>query len=100
MNKMTRRECALNIFAIRSRMMKVKGNYKNKYTDLTCRWCKNAPETQEHIMKECVEFKQITGDNTYETQFEDNNEATKLSGRIIDTIVNKIKQFDYEYNNK
>ena len=32
MNNMTRRECT-NIFAVRSRMLKVKGNYKNKYTD-------------------------------------------------------------------
>ena len=32
MNKMTRREC-INIFSVRSGILKVKGHYNNKYTD-------------------------------------------------------------------
>ena len=47
MNKMTRRECT-NTFAVRSRMLKVKGNYKNKYTDQTCTWCKDNMEIPKH----------------------------------------------------
>ena len=50
-------------------MLKVKGNYKNKYTELTCRWCKNNVETQEHILKQCAEFTHITKNTTYETYF-------------------------------
>ena len=44
MNNMTRRECT-NIFAVRFRMLKVNGNYKNKYMEKTCRWCKDNMET-------------------------------------------------------
>ena len=50
MNNLTRKECT-GIFAVRSRMLKVKGNYKNKYPNPTCRWCTLTNETQEHILK-------------------------------------------------
>ena len=75
-NNMTRRECA-SIFAVRFRMPNVKGNYKNKYTELTCRWCKNNVETQEHILKQCAEFTHITKNTTYEVYFDDNEKKSK-----------------------
>ncbi len=59
MTKMQRKDCT-NIFSVRPRMIKIKGNYKNKYTDKTCRWCHEIQETQLHILKYCVEFKKIT----------------------------------------
>ena len=34
-------------------MLKVKGNYKNGHTDLTCRLCGNGEESQSHILEEC-----------------------------------------------
>ena len=49
LNKITHRECT-NIFAVRSRMLKVKGNYTTKYTDQIFRWCKDNMKTQEHIL--------------------------------------------------
>ena len=52
MKKLTRKQ-ASTIFKARTRMLKVKCNYKNGYTDLTCRACKDEPETQNHILYEC-----------------------------------------------
>ena len=52
MNKMTRKQ-ASTIFKTRTRMIKVKGNYKNGHTDLTCRMCNHGPETQSHALLEC-----------------------------------------------
>ena len=57
------REQVSAIFKLRSRMLKIKGNYPNMHTTKECRWCK-APnesfETQAHILLECKEFKSIT----------------------------------------
>ena len=52
MNELTRKQTSL-IFKARSRMLKVKGNYKNGYPELSCRLCKKAEETQTHILEEC-----------------------------------------------
>ena len=58
-DNLTRNECS-NIFNTRSRMIQIKGNYKNKYTDLSCRWCSADEETQLHILKCCPAFKHLT----------------------------------------
>ena len=50
MSNLTRRACS-NIFNTRARMIKIKGNYRNKYNDMSCRWCKEDDETQMHITK-------------------------------------------------
>ena len=47
------RYIASNIFIARSRMIEVKCNYKNKYTNYMCRFCGSIEETQKHIMEEC-----------------------------------------------
>ena len=52
MNELTRKQTSL-IFKARTRMLKVKGNYKNGYTDLTCRMCKSEEESQTHILETC-----------------------------------------------
>ena len=53
MNELTRKQTSL-IFKARTRMMKVKGNYKNGHQDLKCRMCKTSEETQKHILEECL----------------------------------------------
>ena len=90
---MTRRECA-SIFAVRSRMLKVKGNYKNKNTELTCIWCKRNVEIQEHILKQCAEFTHITNNTTYETYFDDNTNMTKKAAETIHKVITKLNEFD------
>ena len=52
MEKLTRKQ-ASTIFKARTRMTKVKGNYKNGFPDQTFRACRNANETQAHILYEC-----------------------------------------------
>ena len=50
----TPRTVASTIFQARSRMIKVKSNYKNKYkNNLTCRACGLTEETQSHILEDC-----------------------------------------------
>ena len=50
--KLTRKQ-AYTIFKTRTRMMKVKGNYKNAHRDLTCRKCGKEDESQEHVLNNC-----------------------------------------------
>ena len=54
-DNLNRKECS-NILNTRARMIKIKGNYKNKYTYLSCRWCGEDEETQPHILKYCPAF--------------------------------------------
>ena len=58
MNELTRRQ-ASTIFKTRTRMIKVKGNYKNAYTDLTCRACKIEIESQKHVLEDCRSLQSI-----------------------------------------
>jgi hypothetical protein len=51
-NVLTREETSI-LFKTRTRMLDIKANYKNKYSDLTCRLCKKEEETQEHIINWC-----------------------------------------------
>ena len=57
MNKLTGRQCSA-IIKVRSRMLPAKENMKGTYTDTLCRWCNKEPETQEHPIDQCTEFKQ------------------------------------------
>ena len=52
MKKLTRKQ-ASTIFKARTRMLKVKNNYKNGFPDLTCRACNVECETQSHVLYEC-----------------------------------------------
>ena len=42
------------IFKTRSYMLKIRTNMKTTNPDLSCRWCKQYQETQEHIITECT----------------------------------------------
>ena len=53
MLKLTRKQTH-TIFTSRTRMMRVKGNYKNGYPNQTCRACKSEPESQTHVLEECT----------------------------------------------
>ena len=53
MKKLTRKQVS-TIFKARTRMLKVKGNYKNGHRDLTCRACGYELETQGHVLSECA----------------------------------------------
>ena len=91
MNQLTRRNCA-SIFAVKARMIKVKGNYKNAHNDLTCRWCNNKDETQEHIMTECTKFKNLTKKVKYETIMSDTKNNLRKEAKTIQEIIRKINE--------
>ena len=47
------RDDSSTIFQARTRMLRVKNNYRNKYRDNICRMCGSEEETQEHILEMC-----------------------------------------------
>ena len=52
MKQLTRNQASL-IFKTRSRMLRIKDNYKKEFPNQTCRACDQQPETQHHILVEC-----------------------------------------------
>ena len=96
MNKLNRINVS-TIFRARSRMLEVKTNYKNKYRDnLKCRACKEAEETQLHVLQECdILHVDETTKIKYDDIFEDEDIPTLRTTaiRIRETIerLNDIK---------
>ncbi len=71
MDKLTRNQTSI-IFQTRTRMLKVKENYKNKYkADMKCRACGHETESQSHILRECETLHQ--------------NETSKITEAAITT---------------
>ena len=89
MDTMNRTSCS-NIFKTRSRMLNIKGNYKNKHPDLKCRWCKQKPETQTHILKECPNFKEITQFTKHSTYYSDKDSEHKEAALKLSQIIPQI----------
>ena len=84
MNKLSRKEVE-QIFRARTRMLKVKENYRGAYNDTTCRACGNHPETQRHILQECPILHPT---DTNKVSVED---IFKEDAQHLKTIANKIK---------
>ena len=92
MNKLTRKQ-ASTIFKARTRMTKVKNNYKNGYTDLTCRACKREQETQSHALIECpVLHPHGRPTNSEIDPFSKEINVLKVTARNIETIMQKITE--------
>ena len=71
MNKLTRNQ-ASTIFRARTRMLKVKANFKKGHTNLECRMCGNKEETLKHILEECMALQKETPSITKKMIFEEN----------------------------
>ena len=82
MNELNKHE-AKTIFTYRSRMMKVKTNYKGSYKDYNCRFCDKHEETQKHIIEDCTEFP-MEGDKLRESDIfeEDPIKLKKISVKL------------------
>ena len=90
MNKLTRKQASV-IFKARTRMIKVKGNYKNGHADLTCRACKNTSETQKHALEECpVLHPHGKPTNKEINPFAEDINVLKETARNIENIVEQI----------
>ena len=78
MNKLTRTKASI-IFKARTRMLKVKGNYKGAYKhNLRCRLCDLHDETQDHILFECTENKLEGPDRITKAQIFEENDLNSL----------------------
>ena len=73
-------------------MIKVKGNYKNGYANLTCRACKQDEENQKHILEICPAIH--IDDSIKVTQMElfraDTDTLRNISEKIT-TIIDKLE---------
>ena len=90
-SRLTRNQVSI-IFKARTRMLKVKSNYKNGYKDLKCRICGNEEESQKHIMEECEtlnrEFKVITKEMIFQEDLEGLKEvARNINNRMKKMII-------------
>ena len=93
MNKLTRKQ-ASTIFRARTRMIKVKGNYKNGYPDLKCRACKNSNETQNHAIAECpvIHTNGLQPSRTVDP-FSENLNVLKETARNIEKVEEELKNY-------
>jgi hypothetical protein len=89
MENLSRMECS-NIIYLKTRMIKVKGNYKNAHKDMKCRWCMKQDETQIHIFKECNNLKthteRIKYDDIMTDQATDMKEEARKLAKVIEII--------------
>ena len=83
MNELNRNQ-ASTIFKTRTRMLKVKGNYKNGFTNQECRLCKKLEENQQHILEECKILNNQTAKVTKEMAFSENTKELKITAQKIE----------------
>ena len=90
MNELTRKQTSL-IFKARSRMLKVKCNYKNGFQDLTCRLCKMGEETQSHILEECQAMHPNNSNKVPKHQlFNEDTDALRQIAKKLESITEKL----------
>ena len=85
------KEQARAIFIARTRMIKVKTNYKNMYTNTICRGCGLKEETQQHVLEECTSIH--TQDNLITTTsqlFSNDPTKTKPTSNKLTTLLKTI----------
>ena len=91
MNELNRKQVSL-IFKARTRMLKIKANFKNGNTDLKCRACKTDLETQDHVLEACP---QIHRNNemkiTKNMLFSENLDTLKKVARNLELIIDNLE---------
>ena len=82
------------MFNTRAKMIKIKGNYRNKHNDMSFRWCKEDDETQIHILNHCPEFKAITNNTKHKVYYQDHKESTQQAATTLHKVIEKIDKDD------
>ena len=90
MRKLTRNQVS-NIFKARTRMLKVKLNYKNAYREHKCRICGNEDESQKHVLEQCQKLNEITTPITKEMIFSENITEITKTAKLIQERVNALE---------
>ena len=81
MIKLSRNQASI-IFEARTRMLKIKDNYKNGNESLKCSICKDKEETQGHILEECENINEIAPNVTKELIFSaEDREKNRYPGK-------------------
>ena len=93
LSKLTRNQASI-IFKTRTRMLKVKGNYKNGHKDLQCRLCGKAEETQTHILEECSKLIIVTPIITKEMIFQEEAMQLLKTANMIELRMNELEEID------
>ena len=78
------------IFKARTRMINVKDNFRGNQEDLTCRFCRNCDETQEHVLSQCGNIHYDESTKVYNV-FNDDINQLRLYAKSIIIIENLIK---------
>ena len=87
MRELTRNQTSI-IFKARTRMLKVKNNFRKMSETNTCRMCNKDCETQQHILAECPELHNNESTKTSLTEIFSKDIPTlkKASQKIQDTM--------------
>ena len=88
---MSKAQCSV-IFAVRTRMLNVKGNYPSKHTDMKCRWCNDEEESQVHIMEQCSHFMTTTQHINMQSIMNKERTITKTQANHIAKLHNEIQE--------
>ena len=96
LSKLTRNQ-ASTIFKARTRMLKVKSNYKNGNKNLNCRLCGTSEETQKHILEECAVLNTETPTITKKMLFQENPEELKM---VITNIEKRMEKLENQPSNQ
>ena len=86
-NKLTRNQVS-TIMKARTRMHKVRDNYKNGHTDLSCRLCGNSEETKMHILEKCQKLSQTTKAMIFSENVTELKETAKMVNERMKIIEN------------
>ena len=78
------------LFLLRSRMVEVKTNFRNKYSDILCPVCKLSDDTQQHLF-ECSELLKNMNilnrkDIQYSHIFSENTDKQKAALRLFKSM--------------
>ena len=79
------------IFRARTRMLKIKANFRNMFQDTTCRLCKEMEENQEHVLETCknearVKKGIVTTRDIFEEDMEKLEKIAKTIREIMDLL--------------
>ena len=95
LNRLTRNQASI-IFTARTRMLKVKSNYKNGHKNLNCRLCGKNEETQQHILEECTILNKEIPTITKEMLFQESPEELKT---VTINIEKRMEKLENQSNN-
>ena len=101
MNHLTRKQVS-TIFKARSRMIKVKNNFKSHFenrnngtNDIKCRACNMENETQKHIFNECGIIHRNESLKTEENEyFSENTDIVRKAAKKIIKIMERLEEIE------